>query len=72
MWFVWIGLLVISTNRYKPVLFRKPKSEEEENQVVVAPVVGMGPPVDFAFLGMPQTEQEGQEEEEWGDVEEDD
>jgi len=40
----------------------------------VAPVVGMPPPVHFAYLEMPQNDQGQQEEaeEEWGEDEEDD
>ena len=34
----------------------------------MAPVVGMDPLVDFGFLGMPQAEQGGEAEEEWGDL----
>ena len=40
--------------------------------MAVAPVVGMPPPMEFAYLEMPQTEQAGQEmegEEEWGELE---
>lgn len=37
----------------------------------MAPVVGMPPPVDFAYLEMPQNDQ-GQQEEEWGEDEEED
>ncbi|KAL9958956.1 hypothetical protein ACROYT_G036034 [Oculina patagonica] len=53
---------------------RTPKPEKkEETPVVMAPVVGLDPLVDFAYLGMPQAEQEGQEEaeEEWGELYED-
>lgn len=37
----------------------------------MAPVVGMPPPVDFAYLEMPQNDQR-QQEEEWGEDEEED
>ena len=37
----------------------------------MAPVVGMPPPVDFPYLEMPQNDQ-GQQEEEWGEDEEED
>ncbi|KAJ7380481.1 complement activation, classical pathway [Desmophyllum pertusum] len=61
-------LIIISTVIFRKWRNRTPKAEKkEENQTVIAPVVGMAPPVDFAYLGMPQPEQEGQEEaeEEW-------
>ena len=53
---------------------RKPKPEtKEETPVVMAPVAGLDPLMDFAYLGMPQAEQMGQEgaEEDWGELDED-
>ena len=39
----------------------------------MAPVAGLDPLMDFAYLGMPQAEQMGQEgaEEDWGELDED-
>ena len=36
--------------------------------VLLAPVVGLDPLLEFAFAGMPQVEQGGQAEEEWGEL----
>lgn len=34
--------------------------------------VGLAPPVDFAYLDMPQTQQTGQDEDDWKELEDED
>jgi len=65
-------LIIISTVIFRKWRNRTPKKEKkEETPVVMAPVVGMDPLVDFGFLGMPQAEQGEQGEEEWGELDDD-
>ncbi|CAH3194146.1 unnamed protein product [Porites evermanni] len=70
-------LIIIVALVYRKTRSSEPEEEEEEEEkteespVVVAPVVGMPPPVDFAYLEMPQNDQ-GQQEEEWGEDDEED
>ncbi|PFX21263.1 Hemicentin-1 [Stylophora pistillata] len=80
----WIKFLAIIIGGFVGILFliilcavifskwrnRTPKSEKKD-EVVVAPV-GLAPPVDFAYLDMPQTQQTGQDEDDWKELEDED
>lgn len=51
---------------------RKSESESEKKDEVVTAPVGLAPPVDFAYLDMPQTQKAENEEDDWKELEDED